>query len=510
MVIMIKKTGNDMPTDAEIAPDESYKGVQKKVLAEGRYFYNPYSWDWTVVPQIEIPEGKLGVRVRLYGDDLPPRDLIAWEENQKGIVPEVLRPGRYAINAKLEGAPPREDGDSYAEHILLYDPITIPAGFKGIVTELSAPLPDDTNVLLVEDKKRGVQNPTLAPSTYYVNPFVTNINLVDCRSQRFNLAQLGEEELGFPTIDGFWVSLQGIIEFRVMPEKASEVYVIYNDTDNGDAIDEEIISKIILPNARSFVRLEGSSHSGREFISGETRVAFQNEFQRDLQATCAKQGIEIIQALITKINPPEKIAEPIRDRQLAVQEAAQYVKEIDQQDSEKTLAIEKAMVLQKQELVEAEQEVVVIVTEANKNQELALLQANQELEVAKLELEAAKDKASATIAKGQAAADVIGFNNEAEAAGWKNSVDAFGGNGDEFARWTFLKKMAPAYQKMMVNTADSPVVAVFKEFSEQTEGYKPPAVAEVKEDGTTTTKPVEKAPEKKPAPKPVPAEKPAN
>ena len=35
----------------------------------------------------------------MYGDDLAAGELIAWKENQKGIVPEVLRPGRYPINA---------------------------------------------------------------------------------------------------------------------------------------------------------------------------------------------------------------------------------------------------------------------------------------------------------------------------------------------------------------------------------------------------------------------------
>ena len=60
--------------------------MQKDVLTEGRYYYNPYDWTWQVVPQVEIPEGKLGVRIRMYGDDLAAGELIAWKENQKGIV----------------------------------------------------------------------------------------------------------------------------------------------------------------------------------------------------------------------------------------------------------------------------------------------------------------------------------------------------------------------------------------------------------------------------------------
>ena len=45
MAILIKKTGNELPNNQEVAPDATYKGVQKEVLGEGRYYYNPYSWD---------------------------------------------------------------------------------------------------------------------------------------------------------------------------------------------------------------------------------------------------------------------------------------------------------------------------------------------------------------------------------------------------------------------------------------------------------------------------------
>ena len=189
MAILIHKVGEDIENDAEIAPNETYRGVQKRILAEGRHYYNPYYWSWVVLPQIEIPEGKLGVRTRLYGDNLAPGDLIAWEENQKGIVPEVLRPGRYAINARVIGDKNRHTFHGYAETIELFDPVTIPAGFKGVLTQLAAPMPEDPNVLLVEEGRRGVQKKALDPGTYYINPYVTRINLVDCRSQRFNLGR---------------------------------------------------------------------------------------------------------------------------------------------------------------------------------------------------------------------------------------------------------------------------------------------------------------------------------
>ncbi|MHC4910280.1 MAG: SPFH domain-containing protein [Planctomycetota bacterium] len=469
MAIMTRKTGENIDNYMELAPDDLHKGVQIDVLSEGRHFRNPWTWDWKVVPQVEVPQGKLGVRIRLHGGELGYDHLVATSDADKGIVPDVLRPGRYAINARIvspRGKIPAREG--YAEFIELHDPVVIPAGYKGVVTLLSAPKPDDPNVLLVPEGTRGVVAKALDPGTEYINPYVTRINLVDCRSQRFDLSTGGA--MGFPSKDGFWVTLDGSIEFRVKPEDAARVYVTYNDQSNGDRIDEEIIKKVILPNARSFCRLQGSNHSGRDFISGETRILFQEAFQRELRATCEQQGIEIIQALINRIYPPQKIAGPVRDRQIALQQEKQYQRQILQQESEKSLAIEQQMVLRKQALVEADRSVVKVTTEAERRQEVALIEANQRLRVAEFELLAAQDEAAAILARGKAEADVVKFQNEAEAAGWRDAVAAFGGDGDLYARWVLLRKLAPAYRRMMVNTQDSPIMDIFSQFGEEEAG----------------------------------------
>lgn len=466
MAILIHKTGQDLSNDEEIAPTAEHKGIQQAPLGEGRYFYNPYNWEWAVVPQIEIPQGKLGVRIRLYGDDLSYGEILARQENQKGIVPEVLNPGRYLMNACIVAPQKKPAREIFSEIIELHDPVVVPAGFKGVVTNLAGPLAKSQNALLVKEGERGVLETALEPGTYYINPYQQRIDLVDCRSQRFTLSTDGE--MGFPSKDGFWVTLDGIIEFRVMPEEAARVLVIYNelsdDVDHTANIEKEIINKIILPNARSFCRLRGSDLSGRDFI--DSRAKFERDFQTELEATCEPQGIEIIQALITKVNPPEQIAKPVRDRQIALQEEKQYQREILQQESEQQLAMEKEMVTRKQELIGAEQSVVKLTTEAEQKQEVALIEANQRLKVAELELKAAQDMADATLAKGKAAAQVLEFQNQAEAAGWKKAIAAFGGKGNEYARWTMLKKLGPSFRQMMVNTADSPIMDLFRQYSE--------------------------------------------
>ncbi len=485
IAILTHKVGNDLTNGQEVAPDETYKGVQKKVLTEGRYFYNPYSWSWEVVPQTEIMSGDMGVMISLTGDDLGYGEFLAkvdanGDAISKGIMPGVLNPGRYPVNP-------------YLYSVEVHKPVTIPAGFKGVKTDLAAPLAAEPNRLLVDVGERGVQEVTLEPGTHYLSPYVYRVDLVDCRSQRFNLGEEGD--MGFPSKDGFWVSLDGIIEFRVDPEKASEVYVLFNQADNGPAIDEEIVKTVIMPNARSFCRLQGSSSSGREFIQGQTRKEFQEAFEVSMREACQPLGIEIIQALITRIRPPEQIALPVRTREIAKQQELQYKQQTLQQESEQKLAIGKAMVDQKQALVGADQSVVQITTQAMQEQEVALTKANENLAVAQFKLDASIDEAAAIEARGQAAADVVRFDNEAEAAGWKKAVDAFDGDGKGYAQYVMFQKLSSSYRRIMVNTADSPIMKIFESFNE-----------------TTAALPITgapSAPERATAPAPAPAPAPA-
>lgn len=472
IAVLTTKIGTDLKNGQEVAPDDLHKGLQLEVLSEGRYLKNPYVWNWKVYPMVEIPGDKMGVRVRLYGEDLPYGHFIATDEKHKGIVKEVLKPGRYAINAMvIDRVSKQEIGNAnrsrrsdYVEIVELWDPKVIPAGYEGIVTNLAGPMPKNPNALLVEKDHRGPQELTYKPGTYYKNPYMYRINSIDTRSQRFNLSQ--GKDMTFPSKDGFPISLDGIIEFSVIPETAALTYVTYNDvTDDQDGrsdISQEIIDKVIMPNARAFCRLRGSNTSAREFIGGETRTAFQKEFQKAITETCKSQGIEIVQALITKIKPPQAIAEPLRDREVNAQELKQYTQQILQQQQEAKLASEKALIEQAKKLTEADREVVEAVTLAKEEQQVALEAANRDKAVAEQKLEAAKDEAEAILARATAKAAVIGYQNEADAAGWKKAVEALGNDGEAYARYVLYQKLAPGYRNIMTNTADSPLMQVFQ------------------------------------------------
>ena len=61
IAVLMKKTGRNLPPDAILAPGPEYKGIQQEVLPEGRFFRNPWTWEWSYVKALDIPAGKFGV-----------------------------------------------------------------------------------------------------------------------------------------------------------------------------------------------------------------------------------------------------------------------------------------------------------------------------------------------------------------------------------------------------------------------------------------------------------------
>jgi regulator of protease activity HflC (stomatin/prohibitin superfamily) len=454
--VLIRRVGLDLGRDQELAPapreGRYYKGVQTDgpnggVLTEGRYFYNPYYWSWEISDQCVIPSGKIGVRIALDGEDQPAGAILA-DPGQKGILRKVELPGRYPFNP-------------YAVKFELHEPVTVPSGFRGVVTLLSGKKPKDPNNFLVAEGERGVQGKALEPGTYYLNPYETRVSLVDCRSKRFNLGE--GSAMDFLSSDGFPVTLDGAVEFRVIPERASEVFVKYNQDENGDAIDEEIIDKIITPESRSLCRTGGSKLSGGQFISGTDREVFQRNLVQSLTDNCRKQGVEILAVAITRVEPPQDIAAPVRDREVAKQKLAQFNQEKIQQLSEAKLQIEVLLAAQKQEVVGAEGKVIVQTTKAEQDNAVAVTLAEQKLKVTQTQLEAAKDQASAIVAKAQAGADVIRFNNKAELSGLAARVAAFDGDGAALAQNILVGKLAPGFRSILTNS-DGPLMELFGQF----------------------------------------------
>ena len=456
IAILIHKTGQNLPTGEILAPDKTYKGVQLEVLPEGRYFYNPYSWDWQYAKITDIPAGKVGVQTRLYGKELPAGEILA-AAGTKGILPDVLGLGKHRINP-------------FAIGVEQFDAISIKPGCVGVVTALTgkdvlnSDLPaDQRNGMLVSNGLKGVVGQVLDPGTYYLNPYLVNVVEVNLQSQRF--AMSGDDAIRFLTADGFDVNVEGTLEFAIARDQAARITHRIGDMD-------DVLKKVILPRARGFSRVEGSKYAATNFIVGETRQQFQTNLEAHLRERCKDWGVDIKSVLIRNIIPPEDIASIIRDREVAVQTARKFEQQIEQAKSKAELTKQERLAEQSKEKVDAETLLIKAVIKAEQDMSVLVTNAAQGLAVAQIDAEAAIFLAQAQTLKATAERDVIRTNNLAAASVLSNNVQAFG-TGLNFARYQFYTKLGPRVNTVLSSDQKDGLGSLFQPFLLPAKEVKP-------------------------------------
>lgn len=447
IAVLIRKTGQDLPSGQIIAMAQGQKGICLEVLPEGRYFKNPYYWGWKLEKITDIPAGKVGVLTRLYGRD-PAKGKIIADPDSKGIIGEVLSPGKYRINP-------------YAYHVDIFDAITIRAGCVGVVVSqigrdaLDGTLPESKrNTFLVEDDMKGVIARVLDPGTYYLNPYLYAVAEVNLQSQRFEMS--GNDAITFLTMDGFTVHVEGTLEFALERDSAALLTHKVGDMD-------DIIKKIILPRARGFSRIEGSKSPAINYIVGETRQKFQNNLEEHLKERCQPWGVTIKSVLVRNIIVPGEIASIIRDREIAVQSARKYEQQIEQAKSKAELTRQEMLALQNREKVAADTARIRAIIAAEQDLAVKTVAAQREMEVAKLENDAASFQAQAILLKAGADKDVVQMNNKAQADVFAEQVKAFG-SGMNYAKYVFYQRIGPQIKTILSGDQPGGLGTIFSPF----------------------------------------------
>ena len=475
IAVLIRKTGKNLPPEDVIALEPGQQGIQLDVLGEGRYFRNPYTWDWEIHRVTEVPAGKFAVLVRKYGKNQAAGGIIANDKESKGIIPEVLGTGRHRINP-------------YAYEVRLFDDIKILPGNIGVVTNLTGNdifngVKNDFNNqegFLVSEGKKGVVSGILKEGTHRLNPFIYNVISVNIQSQRHEFA--GDDAITFLTIDGFQVSLEGTVEFNIIPDMAPRLVQVVGDM-------EDILNKIILPSVHGFSRIEGSKKGATEFIVGESRQLFQRELEKFLKENCRKWGIEINSVLIRDIIVPQEIAEIIRKRELAQQEAKKYSEEIQRARSEAELARQKMLAEQNLKKIAAETEKMTTVIQAKQRGAEAEIAAQTQLQVAELDYKTAEAEAKAALNAAQAQRSIITEQNRKNAEVLNQQIAAYG-SGEAYINAMLYQKIMPNIQSIMYNGAGNggfglPFDALHSEV-EPRKTQSPPAKAVPKQQASPT------------------------
>lgn len=469
-LVKINLWGKDLPEGDIIAPDSSYKGVQRELLPEGRHFLNPLLYTYEAHKTLTVKPGQCAVVTRKAGKEISPERLARGEflaagdfdetdpeKKERGILEKVLMPSDYRLNP-------------YEYSYELVPMVPVKSYQVGVRTLKWGKDPrqlqekDRPGAYVVPDGYRGVQEKVLPPRDYYINPYVESIVPVDVRGHTVEFT-----DIEFPSRDGFLIMPHVLVSYRVMAEKAPELFVVLCDDGKlhqEDKTPEEqkknqILQKFVLPLIRGNVRTEGSNYDARAYVSQKRseeggdnpREKLQRELMRKVAPECKKVGVQIESISVTKIEATKELAELAdqiaeRERQrvtrLTNKQLVEQAKKEQEQKATETLKERST------KMVDAKQKLKVAQKEAEQKLGVTEADLKNQLKAAQARLDAAKKQAEAILTDGKADADIIRAKNTAEVAGLKTAVEGFP-TPDQFAQFEVLKKVSPALSEIFAS-----------------------------------------------------------
>ena len=456
--VVTSKNGRELAPGEILAPDRDSKGVWKDVLGPGRYRLNPEGYDVKVMSAINIPIGYVGVVTSQTGKPAAAGSFAG--PGEKGVMEKVLQPGLYYVNPRAyqvdvveigmnqvsivgksgtvvltKAQSQSANGLDELQRMTLQKQVQKRAEYVtqnadlGIVDEDSARnFSNYAQSTLGSLARAPVARKMAASGNRYLQtasaareeaaaPARTNASqsqLPANDSVAFGMNQFVQ----FPSSDGFAIMLDMTVEFELMPEKISKIFMLYGDL-------PAVVSKIIMPQILSISRMKGSDYKAREFIDGEGRQKFQEEMTAELVRVLGEKHILVRNAIVRHVEVPEEILAPIQSAAVAKE---QDLTNKTQQDTEKRRAelnTEIAKVDQLKREVEQETTKLVATVAAEMKKDVAEINAETKLKAAEIDLECAKIQAKITETRGSAEVKAKFLVENEEALGIKRRASAF-------------------------------------------------------------------------------------
>ena len=515
MAIVTAKTGDPLPP-GRILAEPGEKGVQRVPLAEGRHFLNPINNDWRIVRATTIPAGSVGVVTSKTGKELAAGEILAPDEDSKGVWRRVLGPGTYRLNPE-------------GYDIAVMSAINIPIGYAGVVTSLTGkPAPKGQ---FAGPGEKGVREKILQPGLYYVNPRAYQVDVVEVGMNQVSivgksgtvvltkaqstsangLAELQQNTLSaqnakradymnrnadlgivaqsdaarlsqsqaasnmkrqspppsaavpavpvsdsvafgmnqfvqFPSSDGFAIMLDMTVEFELMPESISRIYMLYGDL-------PAVVSKIILPQILSVSRMKGSGYKAREFIDGEGRQKFQKEMTDELVKILGEKSILVRNAIVRHVEVPLDILQPIQETSIAKEQDLTNKTQQETAKKQAKLNTELAMVDQRTRETEQETEKLTATIAAEMRKDVAGIAADAQLRVAEINLNTAKLRAEIVRVAGEAEAQAKFLVENERALGVKRRSEVFTAP-STLADLQFVESLGPDFSIRVLHSGE--------------------------------------------------------
>ena len=397
--IVTSKVGRELAPGEVIAPDRNSKGIWRDVLGPGMYRLNPEGYSVEIVDAINIPVGFVGVVTSQTGKSPKPGEFA--KPGEKGVMRDMLQPGLYYINRYAYQVNIIEIGMNQVSMTGLDNNVQN-IQFRRQLTNATNALSELTNNTMNFQAELRKQN--IAPKKSAPQPVAAKARTVKARRRNNapqdskvmlmkveaassdSVAQAGFEDkkaVEFPSRDGFKVSLDMTVEFELMPENISRIYLLYGDL-------PQVVEKIILPQVLSISRIKGSNYKAQDFIMGDGREKFQNDLRDELKATLAGKHIVVHNAIIRNVEIPQDILKPIQAVSLARE---QNLTNLAMQTTAKKLAelnTETELIEQRRREVGQETRKIVALINAEARREVASIDASTRLQVANIGLKRAE------------------------------------------------------------------------------------------------------------------------
>ena len=400
--IVTSKVGSELPPGEIIAADSKGKGVQREVLGPGVYRLNPEGFKVEIMDAINIPPGYVGIVTSQTGKAPQPGKFAA--PGEKGVMQDILQPGLYYINPYAFQINVIEIGMNQVTMSGNAKGASVVSGRSQLAAANSTLQSMASNTLKFQTElRRQTVRPVAKKRMLSVQknrarairqsedaavPAAAKDYAVP--SQIFGLSRAVE----FPSRDGFKVLLDMTVEFELLPEKISLLYMLYGDL-------PQVVEKILLPQVLSVSRLKGSSYRAQDFIMGDGREKFQLDLRNELVKTLESKNIVVHNAIIRNVEIPRDILVPIQAVSLAQE---QNLTNVAMQNTAKKLAelnTETELIEQRRQEVRQETEKIVASINAERKREVAAINASTQLKVAEIQLKKSEIIAKTNQLKGE-------------------------------------------------------------------------------------------------------------
>jgi hypothetical protein len=420
ILVVVSKNGSELPPDQVVA-EPGQKGVLREVLGEGWHFVMPVIYATELHDVTVIPPGKLGVVTALGGKMLPPGQILADSEDERGIRRHVLLPGAYRINP-------------YAQQVELAPAVEIKPGFVGVQRRLLGS--DNTKRFADRPGEKGILRDVLQPGLYYVNPKEYEIKLSEVGIYQTSYRQDHGNAITFPGRDGNTISIECTIEWEVLPR---DIPALVSEFGSRSGVEKNVISV----QASNISQYRGANYGAQDFLDGEKREAFQTDFQEELTRVCAEKNVAVRSAFIRNIVISDLFLQQKRDRQLANEMRDTNKAKQEMASSEAAVQREKSMVQQSEIKVQAETAALVALIERNVENLTSLTEAEIEKLKSTYAAQTAQLDAERKKTLGGAEAEVTKMKETAKSSLYKMKMDVFQNDGNAYLRYTLADQLNP-------------------------------------------------------------------